>query len=129
LLTACEAPSIAEYEPVVDTFTTDMSSYENDLTQCRSVASEAKVKYDQAASKALVTNVLVGAVTGAAVGSAMSSGNTDLTQYGAASGASAGAASTANEQLIAKYGPNKIVDRCMANRGYQVLNDVGAGTN
>lgn len=128
-LVACSPPSIADYEPVIDTFTADMSSYNNDLIQCRSVASAAKVKYDQAASKALVTNLVVGAIAGAAVGSAVGSGNGDLTRYGAASGMAAGAASTTNEQLIAKYGPNKIIDRCMANRGYSILNDVGAGTN
>ena len=128
-LTACSPPSIAEYEPVIDTFSTDMSSYSNDIVQCRSVASAAKVKYDQAASKALLTNVLVGAVAGAAVGSAVGSGSGDLTRYGAASGMAAGAASTTDLQLIAKYGPNKIIDRCMANRGYPILNDIGAGTN
>jgi hypothetical protein len=53
----------------------------------------------------------------------------DLTRYGAASGIASGAAASTNEQLVARYGPNKIVDRCMAGRGYAVLNDVGAGTN
>jgi outer membrane lipoprotein SlyB len=128
-LTACSPPSIAEYEPVIDQFSTDMSSYDNDIVQCRSVASAAKVEYDQAASKAVLTNVLVGAVAGAVVGSAVGSGSGDLTRYGAASGMAAGAASTTDLQLIAKYGPNKIIDRCMANRGYPILNDIGAGTN
>lgn len=128
-LAGCSPPSLAEYEPVIDTFSVDMSSYKNDLVQCRSVASAAKVKYDQAAAKALTTNILVGAIAGAVVGSAVGSGNGDLTRYGAATGMAAGAGSAANEQIIAKYGPNKIVDRCMANRGYPILNDIGAGTN
>lgn len=131
-IAACSPPSLTEYTPVVDTFNEDMGSFENDLIQCRSVASEAKVKYDQQASKAVLTNVLVGAVVGAAVGSAVGSGTgmqRDYTRMGAASGVAAGAGASTNEQLIARYGPNKIVDRCMAGRGYTILNDIGAGTN
>ena len=30
---------------------------------------------------------------------------------------------------LARFGPNRIIDRCMANRGYTILSDLGAGTN
>ena len=131
-LSACSPPSLSEYTPVVDTFNADMKKFEIDLIQCRSVASDAKIKYEEQASKAAMTNIVVGAVAGAVVGSAVGSGTGsqgDLTRYGAASGIASGAAASTNEQLVARYGPNKIVDRCMAGRGYAVLNDVGAGTN
>ena len=131
-LVACAPPNLAEYEPVLDTFTSNMDNYEIDILQCRSIASDAKLKYERAAAEAAVTNIFVGTLVGAAVGSAVGSGSGsqgDYTRYGAAAGMASGAGAATNEQLIARYGPNKIVDRCMANRGYSVLNDVGAGTN
>lgn len=62
----------------------------------------------------------IGAVVGQAVG-----GNSDWTAYGAAHGAAAGAASTDTE--LARGGPRRIVDRCLASRGHAVLSDAGRG--
>ena len=131
-LTGCATNNLSEYTPVVDTYNTDMDKFQTDLIQCRGVAALAKVKYDEHASKMAMQNILVGAVVGAAIGSAIGDSTIDqggFTELGAVAGAAAGADSAANAQLIAKYGPNKIVDRCMDNRGYAVLNDVGSGTN
>jgi uncharacterized protein YcfJ len=131
-LTACATNNLSEYTPVVDTYNTDMNKFETDLIQCRGVAAQAKIKYDEQASKMAMQNIIVGVVVGAAIGSAIGDSTIDqggFTELGAVAGAAAGADSAANAQLIAKYGPNKIVDRCMNNRGYAVLNDVGSGTN
>lgn len=132
VLSACSTANLAEYKPVIDTFNTDMEAFEIDLIQCRSIASDAKLKYERTAANAATANILVGAVVGAAVGSAVGSGSGNqggYTRYGTAVGMASGAGAATNEQLIARYGPNKIVDRCMSNRGYALLNDIGAGTN
>lgn len=124
--------NLAEYEPVVDPYKTDMSNFQGDLIQCRGIASEVKVKYEEQASKQALANALAGAVSGAIAGAVVGSGTDyqgDLTAYGAASGAAAGTAASSQYYALARYGPNRIVDRCMANRGYTILSDLGAGTN
>lgn len=125
-------PNLADYTPVVDPHRTNMKKFQSDLVQCRGLASQAKINYDQQASKAAVTNILAGAVLGAAVGASVGSGTGnqgELTRFGAANGAAMGALSANDSADVAKYGPTRIIDRCMANRGYEVLNDVGFGTN
>ena len=47
--------------------------------------------------------------------------------YGAASGMAAGAANNDYTQDLVKFGPRRIVDRCMADRGHTILNDIGRG--
>ena len=131
LLIAC-GPNIAEYEPVVDPYNTDMSSFKSDLVQCRGIASEVKVKYDKQASKQALGNMVAGAVTGAVVAAAVGSNTNyqgDLAAYGAASGMAAGSAASNQYYALARFGPNRIIDRCMTNRGYKILNDLGAGIN
>jgi uncharacterized protein YcfJ len=131
-LAACAPPNLADYRPVVDPSTTNMPKFESDLVQCRSIAVEARANYERQASAQAMNNLLVGAVAGAAVGSAVGAGSTyrgELTAYGAASGAAAGAASSASAQELARFGPNRIIDRCMANRGHVLLNDLGLGIN
>ena len=131
LLSACGA-NLAEYEPVVDPYNTDMTNFKGDLIQCRGIASEVKVKYEEQASKQALANAVAGAVSGAVVGAAVGSNTSyqgELAAYGAASGAAAGSAASAQYYSLARYGPNRIVDRCMSNRGYTILNDLGAGIN
>jgi uncharacterized protein YcfJ len=131
-LVACAPPNLADYRPIVDPSTANMPKFESDLVQCRSIAVEARTNYERQASEQAMTGLLVGAVTGAVVGSAVGSGSSyrgELTAYGAASGAAAGAASSANSQELARFGPNRIIDRCMVNRGHVLLNDLGLGTN
>ena len=130
-ISSCGA-NLAEYEPVVDPYNTDMTNFKGDLIQCRGIASEVKVKYEEQASKEALANAVAGAVSGAIAGAVVGSGSSyqrDLTAYGAASGAAAGAAASAQYYALARFGPNRIIDRCMANRGYTILSDLGAGTN
>lgn len=131
LMASC-GPNIAEYEPVVDPHKTDMSNFQSDLVQCRGIAADVKVEYDRQASKQAVGNIVAGALAGAIVGAAVGTNTSyqnDLVASGAASGAAAGAAASGQYYELARFGPNRIIDRCMANRGYNVLSDLGAGKN
>jgi len=51
----------------------------------------------------------------------------ELTAYGAASGMAAGAATNDYSYDLVTYGPRRVVDRCMAERGHTILNDIGRG--
>ncbi len=131
LLIGC-TPNLAEYTPVVDTHRTNMKKFQSDLIQCRGIAVQAKASYDKQASQAAAVGIVAGIAVGAVVGSSVGSGTPyqgDLTRFGATQGAAMGALSTTDYAEVARFGPNRIVDRCMTNRGYQILNDVGFGTN
>ena len=75
-------------------------------------------------------NMLVGLIAGALVGAAVGSGSDyqgDLAAYGAVSGMAAGAESNDYTYDLVKFGPRRIVDRCVADRGHKVLSDIGKG--
>ena len=131
-LSGCVTQSLATYQPVVDPYSTDMNAFQADLVQCRGIASAVKTQYEKQASAQAASSLLIGAATGALVGAAVGAGSAnqgDLIAYGAATGASASAASSNEYAAQVRFGPNRIVDRCMANRGYALLNDIGMGTN
>ena len=130
LFSGCVSNNIADYEPIVDPSNTDMTKFSKDLVQCRSIGADAKIKYEKKASKQAMDNMLTGLVVGAITGAVVGAGSdyqSELTTYGAASGMAAGAAASSDAAIIARYGPNRIVDRCMINRGYKILNDLGTG--
>lgn len=105
-MTAC-----ASYRPVVDTKGVDPVVYENDLKECQKFAEEVDP------TKNAIAGAVIGAVLGAAIGSI--GGNSDITNVvaaqGAVTGAAAGGGASAGSQI-------DIVRRCMAGRGYKVLN-------
>lgn len=121
---------LTEYRPVVDPARTNMPRFETDLEACRGVAVQVEADYRQRQQEQMganiMTGLLVGAITGAVVG-----GGTDyqgeLAAYGAASGMSAGAAANDYSYDLVTYGPRRVVDRCMAERGHTILNDIGRG--
>lgn len=124
LLSACVQQPLTEYRPVVDPSKSSPAKFEKDLTACRNIALQAEAEYkkrqDEELAGNLMAGILIGAIAGAAVGD---SGN--YAAAGAAYGAAAGAAATDTE--LAKGGPRRIVDRCMAERGHAILNDLGRG--
>ena len=129
-LTACATNNLSEYTPVVDTYNTDMNKFETDLIQCRGVAAQAKIKYDEQASKMAMQNIIVGVVVGAAIGSAIGDSTIDqggFTELGAVAGAAAGADSAANAQLIAKYGNKKIKNKIFSEKNYRTRNRCSSG--
>lgn len=74
----------------------------------------------------IMAGLIVGAITGAVVGSG-SGYQGELAAYGAASGMAAGAAATDYTHDLVTFGPRRIVDRCMTERGHVVLNNPGRG--
>ena len=69
----------------------------------------------------MAANILVGVIGGAVIGNAYGHNG----GYGAAYGAAAGAAATDTD--LAANGPARIIDRCLAGRGHNVLSDLGKG--
>ena len=130
-MTGCaELEPLTEYRPVVDKERTNMTRFESDLEACRRVAVKVEADYRQRQQEQMGANImaglLVGAVTGAVVGSG-SSYQGELAAYGAASGMAAGAAANDYSYDLVTYGPRRVVDRCMAERGHTILNDIGRG--
>lgn len=122
------------YSPVIDIYQYDTTQFNTDITQCRQLAITAQEKYDlkRAEERAeIFASAVVGAVVGAAVGNALDNNNDSATTVGAVYGAGLGAASTAEandyNRVIIKFGPTAIVDKCMENRGYQILSQSGYG--
>ena len=125
---------LATYSPVIDFYQYDTAQFNIDISQCRQLAITAQKKYDiqQAEERAeIFTSAVVGAVVGAAVGNALDDNNDSATTVGAVYGAGLGATSAAEandyNRVITKFGPSAIVDKCMKNRGYQILSQSGFG--
>lgn len=125
-----ELEPLTEYRPVVDPERTNMPQFERDLEACRAVAVQVEADYQKRQQEQMGANImaglLVGAITGAVVGSG-SNYQGELAAYGAASGMAAGAAANDYTYDLVTYGPRRVVDRCMAERGHTILNDIGRG--
>ena len=118
-LSACTPPTVEAYRPVVDR---PGKHYAADLAECQQIGTTAQAAYTQRQNEQMMTGLLVGALLGAAVGGSYG-GN--YAGAGAAYGAAAGIAGTDTD--LAAYGPRRIIDRCLAGRGYRVLSDLGQG--
>lgn len=128
---ACEPPApLSQYSPVVDPAHVSQVRYNRDLEACRNIALKVEADYKQRQQKEmgqrLIAGLIVGALTGAVVGAGQSNQG-DYIAAGAAYGTAAGAASNDYTYDLVKYGPRRVVDRCMTNRGYKILNDIGKG--
>ena len=106
ILTGC-----ANYRPVVDMQGVDGSRYEADLATCQQYATQVSPG-EQAGIGAAGGAVLLG-IIGGILGNRQSVGQGAA--IGALYGGTAGAAHGADSQI-------NIVRRCMAGRGYRVLN-------
>jgi uncharacterized protein YcfJ len=125
-----ELEPLTEYRPIVDPERTNMPRFERDLEACRAVAVQVEADYSKRQQEQMganiMTGLLVGAITGAVVGGGTNYQG-ELVAYGAASGMAAGAATNDYTHDLVTYGPRRIVDRCMAERGHAILNDIGRG--
>ena len=132
LVSGCQTIDPLEaYQPVIDPKLTDLSKFQLDLVDCREIALKLHDEYKERQGKELVANLLVGAIAGATTGAVVGSGSSNqstLIKAGAATGAAAGFVNRDYHRDIVKYGPRRVVDRCMTNRGHGVLNDIGRGT-
>lgn len=122
-LAGCVQP-LEEYRPVVDPARSNPAKFESDLTACRSVAKQAEADYQKRQQDEMGKNIMAGLIVGAIVGAAVGD-SSNAAGYGAAYGATAGVAATDTE--LAVGGPRRIIDRCMADRGHKILNDLGKG--
>ena len=86
-----------------------MATYEGDRTQCVNVAMQVQAEYDRREKEQRQSNMTVGFIIGAIVGVTL----------GTLEG---GPAETDYDPMTS---PRKIVDRCMQNRGYEILNNEG----
>ena len=123
-LAGCVQEPLSQYRPIVDPAKSSPAKFERDLAACRNVGLSAEAVYkkrqQEEMGRNMMAGILVGAIAGAAIG--------DTSGYaasGAAYGAGAGMAATDTE--LAQGGPRRIIDRCMADRGHVVLNDIGRG--
>jgi len=121
-------PALRDYRPVVDSYTTDMAAYEADRGECISIATQAQVEYERQQKAKRESNLTIGLVIGAIAGAAIGSTTGDAGD-GAVVGATMGAleGGLADTSYDPVTSPRKIVDRCMLNRGYELLNDAGKG--
>ena len=123
IVSACGVAPLETYEPVVDLYSVDPVQYSRDIAECRSVAAQAMAQAIQRRDAEMAPNTLTGFLIGAAIGNASGIGSEtrkDSTKQGAVFGALAGVAESDED---VKLGPRRIMDRCIANRGYALLND------
>jgi outer membrane lipoprotein SlyB len=95
-------------DPIVDTKGVNMAAYERDLAECKTYAGQIQP----------AVGVAKGAVAGGAYGAAVGAIGHDVGE-GAAVGAVSGAAASG---LRADRDKHDVVKRCLAGRGYKVLN-------
>lgn len=110
MLVGC-AHTGAGYRPLVDTQGVDMNQYERDLRDCQGYAQQT-VNAGQGAVIGAVAGAVLGALLAGVAGSGYSKGRS------ARVGAVAGAVGAGAE---AESGQRDVIRRCMAGRGYRVL--------
>jgi len=108
LLTGC---AVQPYRPIVDSGTR-IGDYDADLDQCKQIA--AQVQPANAAAGGAVAGAIFGALLATAVG-LRGSDVGHVAAWGAASGGVQGLA-------VGSVEWTRVVNRCMAGRGYSVLN-------
>ena len=129
LLVGCGyRPSLQTCRPVVDSYQTDMTAFEADQAECITVALQAQAEYDRQQKAQRESNLTIGMVVGALSGAVIGSLSRDAGE-GAVVGGTLGAleGGLAETDYDPVTSPRKIVDRCMKNRGYEILSDLGKG--
>lgn len=103
------------YTPVVDPQQTDMTRYQKDLAECRTLAEQIP------AAENAATDAVIGGGVGAALGAALGaiSGNpaTGAATGAAIGGFGGGGAGALNSMDRQK----KIINNCLTGRGYRIL--------
>ena len=116
LAAASLAACAQSYQPVIDTKNVDNAKYQQDLRECRQYAEQVN-PYERAAIGTLIGaagGAALGAVTGAVVG-APGAGAAIGAGVGGLGGAAVGGGTGIEQQKT-------IIDNCLKNRGYAVLN-------
>ena len=105
-----------------------MAAYEADRGQCVAVAIQAQAEYERQQLAQRESNLTIGLIVGAIAGVAVGVVSGDA-GYGAVVGGTLGAleGGLAEIDYDQVTSPRKIVDRCMKNRGYEILSEFGKG--
>lgn len=117
ILAGCaSAPRGADYVPLVDLRGKDAAQLATDTAECQVYARQT-----MDAAEGAVTGAIAGAIVGALLGAALAQHGyrNDWAAHGAAFGAIGGGASGA---VQANDTQESITKRCLAGRGYSVLN-------
>lgn len=109
VLAGC-ATSGAEWVPIVDLRTGQSGNFSNDLASCQGFARQTAN-----AAQGAATGAIAGAVFGALLGAAFGVNPGEMAKFGAISGA-------VNVAGRAEESQRTIISRCLAGRGYSVLN-------
>ncbi len=104
------ATSGVNFRPVVDLKGRDPAQYEQNLRECQQYALQVASAADQAA-----TGAIAGALLGTAFAAIAGGGRNAAAGIGALSGATSGAVAGERDQRA-------IISRCLAGRGFNVLN-------
>lgn len=131
-IVGCSGPGpLSEYRPVIDPERTNMAQFESDLDTCRTIATQVEVDYRQRQKKQMITNITTGLLIGTFAGTIAGSVSEDPIEpiadgviYGGLLGATAESDYTHN---LVEFGPRRVIDRCMTERGHTILNDIGRG--
>ena len=120
LLAGCAAQQqpLDDYRPVIDPARVDMAKFERDLPECREIGRKVFAEHAKKARDEMFASILIGAAFGAASGAMI---NNDYASAGAVGGAAGAAAGSLYRQGDLERGPKVIVDRCMVNRGHEIL--------
>jgi outer membrane lipoprotein SlyB len=116
LLGLCLAACAQSYEPIIDMKGVDQAKYQQDLSECRAYAERVSPVGQAATSGGL--GALLGAALGAIVGAFSGDAGTGAAlggSVGAVGGAASGAGAGVSEQ-------KQVINNCLRNRGYSVLN-------
>ena len=122
LVASCGVESLVDYTPVVDTYNTNMTTFNKDLEQCRNIALRVEADYEKNREESAFQKLLVGGLLGTVTGAIISSGTAQIASFGGLMGAGSGVVITEyNYYQLAEFGPRRVVDRCMTERGHKVL--------
>ena len=139
-VSACAAPAdIAAYAPAVDIKGQGISEEKwlEDLSDCREIGEKVQEQYlaqqEEEAGQAIFLGVL-GLAAGVAAGQAIGNNRayegaltTQLGVAGAGAGLAVGASQADYMGVVARRGPQGVVDECLAGRGYRILSGKSLG--
>jgi len=102
----------AHPDPIIDLRGVDREQFEQDWNDCDAYSEEVSIA--EGTAKGAATGAVVGAITGAVIGGNSTTVRRSAGYYGTLGGATSGLEAAREKDLVFK--------RCMAGRGYNVLN-------
>ena len=111
----------------MDGYQYDATQLNTEITQCRQLGITAQEKYDLQQTEERA-EIFALAVVGAAIWNALDCNNYSWSSLRRMIGRAFATEANDHNRVITKFGPIAIiVDKCMENRGYQILSQSGYG--